>query len=583
MNLCARGISLILRRSFAILLLVLSLFAAASCSRNNCGSAPEVQSHFLSYFRSDSSEVAVEAAAKVRTLDCRSDSGADSLRRIVNDFTRQEIACGDNFRVIKYMRELIGVIEEVNGSNLTDKKLLISACIYMGVALQNIGMSSLSLDYYNKGLLIAVGDELRPFRASLLNNIGVLYFQAKEPEKALGYLNESLKCNSAAAYNPGIFLNYINLAMLYQEENKIDKSLDSSLKAMQYIVEKEQPEDFYAAQVLLGDLYSMQGNHHIAMSFLRNALMKLEEIEYMPGILDAYEQLSKAYRKRNMPDSAALFAGRALALSRKIGAHPSEASSLKMLAGVCGDKGDYGSATQMLKAAVELEDSLRTEENRMRLRQWEGLGGGMTAGSDFDARRYGDIPPWVIVVAVFLALAAAFFVVVYYRRRLKLEKERSEARQRLRALSEELDLRNRELTTLSLDKIKSREGIDTLCDELREVILELNPKATAQRTRLRSVLGKLDSVSTDLNDDFRQCFERVHPDFYRLVKERYPNLTPKEERLCAFLYLGLSTKEIAALTWREIRSVESSRNRLRKKLQLELSDDLHAHLKSIAP
>ncbi len=560
--------------------LLLLLVAAASCSRRDCGSAPEVREHFLSYFSSDSSESAKSAMAAVRALDCRTDSCADSLRTVINYFTRCEIAGGENFRVIKYMRELISVIEETSANRITDKKLLLSAYIYMGVALQNIGMSSLSLDYYNKGLSIAGGDEMQPYRASLLNNIGVLYFQAKEPEKALEYHNESLKCNSAAAYNPGLFLNYMNLAMVYKDENMIEKALDSSLKALQYIVEKDQPEDFYSAQIFLGNLYSMQGNHQIAMSFLYNALKKLKEMEYMPGILDAYENLSKAYSMRNMPDSADLFAKRALALSRSIGAHPSEATSLTMLAGVYGNRGDYSSATQMLQAAVQLEDSMRTEENRMRLRQWERLGGGMISGS---ALREEKMSPWIIAVGGLLALTTGIFVVLYYRQRLRLEKERIEARQHRLSLSEELDMRNRELTTLSLDKIKSREGIENLCDDLREVILELNPKATTQRARLKSVLGKLDGVSSELSDDFRQCFERVHPDFYRIVKERYPTLTPKEERLCALLYLGLSTKEIASLTWREIRSVESSRNRLRKKLQLELNDDLCAHLKAIVP
>ena len=42
-------------------------------------------------------------------------------------------------------------------------------------------------------------------------------------------------------------------------------------------------------------------------------------------------------------------------------------------------------------------------------------------------------------------------------------------------------------------------------------------------------------------------------------------LTVKEKRLCAFISLGLSTKEIAAIAFREVRSCESSRNRLRKK------------------
>ena len=48
----------------------------------------------------------------------------------------------------------------------------------------------------------------------------------------------------------------------------------------------------------------------------------------------------------------------------------------------------------------------------------------------------------------------------------------------------------------------------------------------------------------------------------------------KEKRLCAFLRLGLSSKEIAAITYKEVRSVESARNRLRRKLNINLEENL---------
>ncbi len=55
-------------------------------------------------------------------------------------------------------------------------------------------------------------------------------------------------------------------------------------------------------------------------------------------------------------------------------------------------------------------------------------------------------------------------------------------------------------------------------------------------------------------------------------------ITMKEMRLCALLRLGLSTKEIADITFKEVRSVESARNRLRKKLQISQTEDLQKFL-----
>lgn len=69
-------------------------------------------------------------------------------------------------------------------------------------------------------------------------------------------------------------------------------------------------------------------------------------------------------------------------------------------------------------------------------------------------------------------------------------------------------------------------------------------------------------------------FEQVHPSFYKNIEEKCPDLTIKEKRLCAFLRLGLSTKDIASITFTEVRSVESARNRLRKKLDIASDESL---------
>jgi DNA-binding CsgD family transcriptional regulator len=66
----------------------------------------------------------------------------------------------------------------------------------------------------------------------------------------------------------------------------------------------------------------------------------------------------------------------------------------------------------------------------------------------------------------------------------------------------------------------------------------------------------------------------VHGDFSKRLKVAYPGLTPQEMKLCAYLRLDLSTKEIAQLMHISVRGVEISRYRLRKKLELDRQDNL---------
>ena len=67
---------------------------------------------------------------------------------------------------------------------------------------------------------------------------------------------------------------------------------------------------------------------------------------------------------------------------------------------------------------------------------------------------------------------------------------------------------------------------------------------------------------------FKEAFDNADNDFLKKVKQAHPSLTPNDLRLCAYLRLNLSSKEIAPLLNISVRSVEIKRYRLRKKMDL---------------
>lgn len=69
-------------------------------------------------------------------------------------------------------------------------------------------------------------------------------------------------------------------------------------------------------------------------------------------------------------------------------------------------------------------------------------------------------------------------------------------------------------------------------------------------------------------------FEDTFNSFYKVLLERFPALTPNERKLCALIRSGLSSKDIAALTFQNPQSVDVARYRLRKKLSLETEENL---------
>ena len=82
-------------------------------------------------------------------------------------------------------------------------------------------------------------------------------------------------------------------------------------------------------------------------------------------------------------------------------------------------------------------------------------------------------------------------------------------------------------------------------------------------------------------EDFKFHFEKVHQGFFSRLKGKHPGLTSKDQRLCAYIHLGLSTKDIAGLVNITPESAEIGRIRLRKKLGLNRLNNLFTFLQEI--
>ena len=76
----------------------------------------------------------------------------------------------------------------------------------------------------------------------------------------------------------------------------------------------------------------------------------------------------------------------------------------------------------------------------------------------------------------------------------------------------------------------------------------------------------------NLWDEFEIRFLQVHQGFYDRLQQACPSLTPNERRLCAFLRLNMSSKEISAITGQSPNSIKVARNRLRQKLGITNAD-----------
>jgi DNA-binding CsgD family transcriptional regulator len=201
-------------------------------------------------------------------------------------------------------------------------------------------------------------------------------------------------------------------------------------------------------------------------------------------------------------------------------------------------------------------------EGRHTFRVRSDLGGVETAIS------FRILPPWYRSKAAYLAyglLIISFLWAIerYNRRRLDRQRARLEAEKEREILMLEVENQSRELSNAAFNLIRKNEAMQALKDEL----LAAPPDS---KTALQKIARRIDEHLEGDHDwaVFEESFNRVHDDFFKRLLHDFPELTPGDLRLAAYLKMNLSSKEIAPLLNISIRGVENKRYRLRKKLGL---------------
>ncbi len=154
----------------------------------------------------------------------------------------------------------------------------------------------------------------------------------------------------------------------------------------------------------------------------------------------------------------------------------------------------------------------------------------------------------------------------------------TKARQRYR---DEIAGKDRELVT-SLIRIAQKNEIVSYVRKNLSVIRTTLPAPMQQK--VNAVLVKIEEhqrMQQSDKEEFRVHFERVHQGFFKRLIGKFPRLTAKDQRLCAYIYIGLSTKELAGLVNITPESAEIGRIRLRKKLGLTREQNLGSFLQTI--
>ncbi|MCB0399613.1 MAG: LuxR family transcriptional regulator [Winogradskyella sp.] len=214
-----------------------------------------------------------------------------------------------------------------------------------------------------------------------------------------------------------------------------------------------------------------------------------------------------------------------------------------------------------------------------------GIESNNTASYNFTIERPWYLKPMAIATYIIFGLLFLFLIQYFNSRYYKKQKQKLlEKKQRELELEQlenqrqliqfknqnlQLDIenKNRELGTATMNLVKRNELLNSIKEEL------------SKSKSLNDIKGVVRLINSNLNNTsdwklFEEAFNNVDKDFMKRIKALHPSITSNDLRLCAYLRLNLSSKEIAPLLNISHKSVEVKRYRLRKKMGLDHDESL---------
>ncbi len=173
---------------------------------------------------------------------------------------------------------------------------------------------------------------------------------------------------------------------------------------------------------------------------------------------------------------------------------------------------------------------------------------------------------------------SAIRTVEYYYEKAEREKQITILKEE--KYQSEIELKTKEILTKTLTLLKINQSYEKFKENLDSINrdkCEMSCKYFEHAQNFSNAL--ITSTNKQIWEELEQHFEQINDSFFKNLISKYPEITKNERKLCAYLRLNLSTKDIASLTLQSQRSIEIARTRLREKLGLKNSnEDLNSYM-----
>lgn len=451
-----------------------------------------------------------------------------------------------------------------------------------------------ALDYFQKALTIAEKLKLRRLELQANNNLGAVYKNLQKYDKALECYNRALEINKELDLKDELYYIYGNLGILYAAKGDKEMAESYFLRVLQ-LARKNKDEVVEALSLVsLGDFYMDVKNYRQAMVYYQQAYQKNDVVNAKYNgpksyyLANVYAGLGSAHFYLNNNTLAIEYLTKGYEIARETGLISIIANCASKLSMAYQNLNKLNEALKYARIHEEMKDSIQNMDviRKITERDMQNKFDKVMAEKEFEqalkdaAQKRKTVYYMMIIGGSILGLV--IFLLLFLLQKNKMKRVRLES-EKLQLEKEnlrfDLDYKNKELTTNVMYLLKKNELIHLVTDKLKKARLSFKVE---NRALIEEVIKDLDAASKgDIWKEFELRFNEVHSDFYKKLNEMFPNLSPNELKLCAFLRLNMSSKDIAAITFLSVNSINIARHRLRKKLNIDQDENLITFLLSI--
>lgn len=501
---------------------------------------------------------------------------------------------------IEYTKLARRFLQENFSDGLDKEKAIVNLALIQASAYQSLGMSTPAINIYFNTLEETKKYRMDDMTAIIYNNLGSTFQHQKEYAQADTFFNKAIQLNEAHKDKQKLFVNYNNLAITYAKQQNHDKALEYAFLAIHQLDAEKDKDMIMLMQQSIASIYLNRNEPLLALKIIQEVEKYQLQKGQSPFLIYTYRLLAQIYLQLNRTDAALEALQKAKQQADLCHNDKELVPLLNLFAKIYAEKNEYANAYRNLARAVSIKDSLSDIENRHQVTDIEEM---YLAGQErnrqesvaAEQERKKNAIVYTLLIVIIVSL-----VVMLLRNRLssarkraasaeslqeahrqfeaelqRKEEEKAQLEKQLASQDEMLLQQKREMASLSIQSVQNENYIEKLNEEMKRLLLEINVKETEKRKHIKEIISKINQYNTQSSwEEFRYRFENVQDSFFQKLSAQYPDLTTNDQHLCALLRLGLSTKEIAAITFKEVRSIESGRTRLRKKLGLSEKEDL---------